>query len=736
VVQASPIGITIDNHYKILSAIGSGGVGEVYLANHLGLNRQVAVKFLQPQLATDNEWRARFLREGRICTTLQNPNIARCYAAGLWHGRVPYLVFEYIQGKTLRSIIASEHKLDWRRAVSICYKVCDGLREAHAIGVVHRDLKPENIMICDGVDADEVKIIDFGLAGITPTSGSRQKLTAAGDLIGTVNYMSPEQCRGERVDGRSDIYSLGCVLYESITGEPPFHADEAMVVMLRHEHDVHRNIDLSDKKTSRRMEAVLGAALAKDRESRYQSIEDLQQDLDSVLRGEDPSGATLIWSNQKNKTKNRRTVSPQVASASIVALLLAILIGCFQLLLCGNPIVVSSTSDLLKSFGQSGAPLLFRLSNYYDEKHLWSAESATLSAYLQVAKEGTSDENRFRAISMLSKTAIAEGKVWEGRELALQALKLLLQRLQQTSNASLAPFVVRDYQIVSENSARLKNAEVNELAKLHALPLFDSEPSARADIIVSRLQILASLKELTFLVALASASVQRFLTEKKPAEAGKVVNQARILIASQVTPIPPSLEVPLLALESDLYYFVGDKSSGRGKFDRLISIVLDDNNNLSDSIRAAYYIDAIAYAAVRDRSAIANPIARGEAWLVKRGGIDKYMAAAVGSAKVIWLGTSEDTEACDKLSLQILDSLRSLPAGNPRSQMATLVGLCTLYPRGPRLKRINEPHILRALERCSELGIDLSSTASLLRQQQQSYLNLPGSAPALSGKSR
>src|SRR5262249_55101869 len=211
--------------YKILDRIGAGGMGEVYRARDTRLGRTVAIKVLAPDVANDPARRDRFLREARAAAALSHPNIAALYEIGEDQGEL-FLAFEFVPGEPLTNVIGGR-PLNPRRALDLAMQIGDALAEAHAAGIVHRDIKPGNVII---TPKDKAKVLDFGLATWTMGGHEREQAvredtdvaTAAGTVLGTTAYMSPEQALGEKVDERTDIFSLGIVLFEMLTGAPPF----------------------------------------------------------------------------------------------------------------------------------------------------------------------------------------------------------------------------------------------------------------------------------------------------------------------------------------------------------------------------------------------------------------------------------------------------------------------------------------------------------------------------------
>ncbi len=224
-------GSVIDKRYEILESLGEGGFGTVYKARELSLDRLVALKFLHDDVR-DTKSIGRFEREGKVLSKLSHPHIVKFYRFGLVGENVPYIAMEFVQGRSLRSLLDDTPQLPLQQFLKIAIQICDGLAAAHKEGIIHRDLKPSNIIL---MEEDNVKVVDFGVAKIiNEDSDQCAKITQTGALIGSVFYMAPEQCLGAKIDHRIDIYALGCILYEMLTGSTPFVADENMAVILKH----------------------------------------------------------------------------------------------------------------------------------------------------------------------------------------------------------------------------------------------------------------------------------------------------------------------------------------------------------------------------------------------------------------------------------------------------------------------------------------------------------------------
>lgn len=286
------VGTTIDDKYQILSIIGRGGMGAVYRAQQKYLGKDFALKILD--LHQRNEATARrFRQEARTAAQLQHPNLVEVHDFGEFGDEQPYLVMDLIEGTTLSEVLKSKGSLSIEYVVSLCIQICFGLMYAHDKGVVHRDIKPGNIMLLhpERQPAEgSVKIVDFGIAKLMQSeAGEMHALTQTGELFGSPIYMSPEQCKGAAVDKRSDIYSLGCVVYECLTSTPPFLGDTAMSTMLRR---------LSEKPASLKeatlggefpaaLERVVSKMLATNPEDRYQELGSLVKDLIAIQRPDD-----------------------------------------------------------------------------------------------------------------------------------------------------------------------------------------------------------------------------------------------------------------------------------------------------------------------------------------------------------------------------------------------------------------------------------------------------------------
>ena len=277
----SLIGTTLAGKYRIEERLNEGGMGTVYRATHVLMEKTVAIKVLRPSLAADEKIVARFSREARAASRISHPNALSVTDFGEDENGIVFLVMELLSGRTLKQVIREEGPLPLTRVVDITRQVGDALHAAHQQGVVHRDLKSDNIMLLDTMTGDHAKVLDFGIAKINEQEGHRDVgLTAPNLVIGTPQYMSPEQCsQDSEIDSRSDIYSLGVILYEMLVGHVPFTAESPTMVMMRHLQDPVPSVLEERKDLPASVARVIARAMAKLPSNRYQNVAELVEDL-------------------------------------------------------------------------------------------------------------------------------------------------------------------------------------------------------------------------------------------------------------------------------------------------------------------------------------------------------------------------------------------------------------------------------------------------------------------------
>jgi eukaryotic-like serine/threonine-protein kinase len=299
--EGHPVNATpqlLGGRYEVGALLGRGGMAEVHMGRDTRLGRSVAIKMLRTDLARDPSFQNRFRREAQSAASLNHPAIVAVYDSGEEPvvnpdtGRpsvaVPYIVMEYVEGHTLRDVVRRGHPLPWEEALRITSGVLAALAYSHRSSIVHRDIKPANVML---TPSGEVKVMDFGIARALADSSATMTQTQA--VIGTAQYLSPEQARGETVDARSDIYSAGCLLFELLTGRPPFVADSPVAVAYQHVGEAPHPPSDFEPSVPAPVDAIVLHALTKDREERYQNADEFRDDIKAALAGRRISSAAL-----------------------------------------------------------------------------------------------------------------------------------------------------------------------------------------------------------------------------------------------------------------------------------------------------------------------------------------------------------------------------------------------------------------------------------------------------------
>jgi serine/threonine protein kinase len=295
----------LSERWEILELLGQGGMAAVYKARHRILNKFVAVKFLLPHLASNPVVLRRFQQEGLAASRLNHQNVITVHDCGVTDDGRVYLIMDFLDGKSLAEIVDDNGPLAGDGAVDLFMEIAKGLQHAHAHGILHRDLKPSNVMFAKGADGIEhAKIVDFGIAKVVQDDGKEgiQHLTKTGECFGSPLYMSPEQCLGKQVDVRSDIYSLGCMMYELLTGAPPLIGSNSLETMHMHVSQDPARIVASQASDSilKRLDVVVERALAKNPQDRYQSVAEMLTDLELVKEAPDS-----VWAKKSRDALNQ-----------------------------------------------------------------------------------------------------------------------------------------------------------------------------------------------------------------------------------------------------------------------------------------------------------------------------------------------------------------------------------------------------------------------------------------------
>ncbi|HKS28777.1 MAG TPA: protein kinase [Pyrinomonadaceae bacterium] len=308
------VGQMLTERYRIDERISEGGMGTVYRATHVLMDKRVAIKVLHPSLAADDKIVARFSREARAASRISHPHALNVTDFGESESGVVFLVMEFLDGRTLKDVIQSEGPMPLARAVEIIKQVAGALDAAHAEGVVHRDLKSDNIMLMEAAGGtDWAKVLDFGIAKIKENTGNTDPgLTAPNLIIGTPQYMSPEQCsQASAIDARSDIYSLGVIIYEMLTGHVPFAGESPTAIMMKHLQEPPPSVMEERDDLPPQVGMVITSALAKRPEDRFQSAGELSEALASAAIGNVPAPAISAATNPAtSSSETNRIVVP------------------------------------------------------------------------------------------------------------------------------------------------------------------------------------------------------------------------------------------------------------------------------------------------------------------------------------------------------------------------------------------------------------------------------------------
>jgi serine/threonine-protein kinase len=318
--------------YEVQELIGAGGMADVYRGYDNRLHRVVAIKILRADLARDPSLQSRFRREAQAAARLNHPNIVSVYDTGEeqqeW-GTLPYIVMEYVEGTTIRELLRQDVRPDYQESLRIAHSLLDALTYSHENGIVHRDIKPANIMV---TTVGEIKVMDFGIA--RPLDDVTATVTHAWTVIGTAQYLSPEQARGEIADSRSDIYSVGCLLYELLTGRAPFSGDTPVAIAYQHVSAKPISVDDLNPDLPAGLSQIIDGALAKDPLARYQSAAEMLADLDRISKGE------------RVKIRVNKNIDRRKIIAAAIALVVALGSGGVLLSRGGSAITSNSVADV------------------------------------------------------------------------------------------------------------------------------------------------------------------------------------------------------------------------------------------------------------------------------------------------------------------------------------------------------------------------------------------------------
>lgn len=392
----------VGENYEIISLLGVGGMGYVYRVRHRILQKLFAMKTLSAQHVTEIAWR-RLQVEAQAIARMNHPNIIGIHNLGLHEERLPYYVMDLLDGESLADRLKREKTLSLTVALPLFIEVCSGLAYAHKKGIIHRDIKPGNIILLHQPDSSgaTIKIVDFGIAKLSGVSDpNNQHLTSAGEVFGSPYYMSPEQCIGVRIDARSDIYSLGCTLFEALVGHPPFKGANPVRTMMLHQSQEPPSLrSASGKDFPESIEQVVANLLAKAPMDRYQSLDKVAQDLRAIEAGREPDHVALFTTQRlevvprENLTQSKTFVRGAAATVVISLLLFAALIVMLVQLkpnrVLGKILVVPSRKVLV-----AGQPAAQSESTLASVPSSSSSGSQTSQPFSQIVKDKASRESR------------------------------------------------------------------------------------------------------------------------------------------------------------------------------------------------------------------------------------------------------------------------------------------------------------------------------------------------------
>jgi tetratricopeptide (TPR) repeat protein len=317
------VGRTIQGKYEVLEKIGEGGMGVVYRARHIHLHRDFAIKFLLPTgpYGFDEQQLGRFQREAREASGLHHQNLVSIIDFGTTDDAMPFLVMDLVEGETVSEMISKNGPVAVEDAVEISGQICDAMQYAHSKGVIHRDLKPSNVMVSRNGGGFTVHVLDFGVAKFNTQAedAALKTLTATGEIVGSPAYMSPEQAMGYKLDARSDIYSMGCIIFEMLAGRPVFRGDSAMAIVVKHLNDAPPALrDIPEgRHVKPELAKIVRQTLEKQPGSRYQTVADLQHDIARVKEGKAPEREFASGRAERDKLIKRGT---RLGIAAVVTL--------------------------------------------------------------------------------------------------------------------------------------------------------------------------------------------------------------------------------------------------------------------------------------------------------------------------------------------------------------------------------------------------------------------------------
>ncbi len=427
------IGTTLAEHFEIISLIGQGGMSVVYKARHTFTHNIRAIKLLREHLVDRSTNLARFQLEAQAAMHLTHPNIIAVHDYGMTADEQPYLIMDYLEGESLGELIQKQKRLPVDRALAVFSQICDALGFAHQKGVLHRDIKPSNVMLVkDGDKTDCVKLVDFGIAKLMPGGELEgQRLTATGEVFGSPVYMSPEQCTGQVLDTRSDIYSMGCVMYEALCGHPPFVGSNPLETMYLRLQEPPAPFP-PELSIPRSLEHIVLITLAREPEQRYQSMAELKAEIDRVRTG--TVNLTNLIDTMRRSVRlsqaRKATKKVQLEAYFAVVALLMMVAGFYSFrLLSGTASPWESQGAVWKQYYDEGQKA-------FDRGELGQAEKNMMQAVAEAQKFGEMDRRLVSSLEKLASIYKTEGKQSQLEDTAarIEAIKQK-QSLEETEQS-------------------------------------------------------------------------------------------------------------------------------------------------------------------------------------------------------------------------------------------------------------------------------------------------------------
>ncbi len=342
------LGQVVENRYEVTEPLGKGGMSVVFKARDRRLKKTIAVKVLMPHLSVDPLSVQRFQQEATAASHLDHPNIVKVYNVGATDSGLPFMAMDFLEGHSLSATIKEKGRLNYEDALNIFVQLTGALTHAHEKGVIHRDLKPSNVILSQhGTERDVAKLVDFGIAKVLAQDGHTQaKLTQTGDIFGSPHYMSPEQCLGGELDERSDVYSMGCLMYEALTGRPPHTGESTLQILHKHISETPASFKtvIPETSTSAQLEVIVFRCLAPKRDDRIQSMKQLQQELTKLymMRDKNPvnqalAKISLAWGKRPKLSAREKTLAVSGVVVSLLVIVGGLLLISFYDLTNNSP---------------------------------------------------------------------------------------------------------------------------------------------------------------------------------------------------------------------------------------------------------------------------------------------------------------------------------------------------------------------------------------------------------------